>query len=257
MDDRRVGLAVRALRRRKGWRHEDLAAASGVPQSTISEIERGHLDGVPLRTLRAVFAALDAGGDIDLRWRGGAVDRLMDERHAGLVERIVRALVAAGWQAVPEVTYSQYGERGSIDVVGVRLDVRAALIVEAKWEITAIEETNRRFDPKIRLAPTIVREQFGFTPAVVGAALVLPESTTARRHVAGHAATFASRYPGRTIELRRWLLHPVGPLRAIWFLPDIDPSDPRRRSATPARVMRPRASVALTEAAKRVAGDRP
>jgi len=243
MDDQRVGAAVRALRRRKGWRQCDLAAAAGVSQSTISEIERGHLEGVSMRTLRAVLAALDARGDIELFWRGGALDRLLDQHHAGLVEQIVRALTSAGWEARPEVTYSRYGERGSVDVIGVRPAARAAFIVEAKSDITSVEGTNRHFAPKIRLAPFIVREQFGFEPAIVGAALVLPDSTTARRRIAAHEATFSALYPGRTLDVRRWLQRPLAPLRAIWFLADIDEGDPRRSIATPGRVKRPPPSV--------------
>jgi len=32
-----------------------------------------------------VFAAVDAGFDGTVRWRGGELDRLLDERHAALV----------------------------------------------------------------------------------------------------------------------------------------------------------------------------
>ncbi|MBA3851671.1 MAG: helix-turn-helix transcriptional regulator, partial [Chloroflexi bacterium] len=54
MDERRLGLVVRALRRRRGWRQLDLGRASGVSQSTVSEIERGYLDSLSLRTIKAV-----------------------------------------------------------------------------------------------------------------------------------------------------------------------------------------------------------
>ena len=44
MDDRRLGLVIRALRRRHGWRQQDLATYSGLSQSAISRVEAGHID---------------------------------------------------------------------------------------------------------------------------------------------------------------------------------------------------------------------
>ena len=143
-----------------------------------------------------------------MRWRGGALDRLLDERHARLVDHVLRAVASAGWIAVPEVTYSAYGERGSIDVAAVRSDRQAALVIEVKSEVAAIEATNRQFDPKIRLSPRIIHERFGFVPAVLGAVLVLPDDRTARRRVTDHAATFDSRYPGRTLDVRAGSIRP-------------------------------------------------
>ena len=231
---------MRALRRRRRLRQVDLAVMAHVPQSTISDLERGHVEAHPIRTLRAVLAALDARCEFDVLWRGGALDRLLDERHARLVEAVVATLQAAGWDVIPELTYSEFGERGSIDVVGLRPDLKVALVGEIKSEITAIETTNRRFDPKIRLAPTIIRKQFGFVPTVVGAVLVLPEDSTARRRVADHRATFAARLPARAREIRAWLDRPEGALRGIWFLSDNARHDAKRRPVTPDRVRKAR-----------------
>ena len=48
MDDLRLGLVCRALRRRLGWRQVDLAERAGVSQDMVSRIERGLLSGIPL-----------------------------------------------------------------------------------------------------------------------------------------------------------------------------------------------------------------
>ena len=45
------------------------------------------------------------------------MDRLVDDRHAVLVAAAGSLLTRAGWEVLPEVTYSRYGERGSIDLV--------------------------------------------------------------------------------------------------------------------------------------------
>ncbi|MGZ8758442.1 MAG: helix-turn-helix domain-containing protein [Aeromicrobium sp.] len=60
MDDQRVGRAIRALRRRRGWRQLDLARSASCSQNMISLLERGHFDSVTLRLVRRILAALDA-----------------------------------------------------------------------------------------------------------------------------------------------------------------------------------------------------
>jgi transcriptional regulator with XRE-family HTH domain len=240
MNDQRFGAAIRALRRRRRWRQSDLAEMASVPQSTISDIERGHVAEQQVGTLRRVCAPLDARVEFDLWWRGGALDRLLDARHARVGDRVVGVQIEDGWQTLAEVTFAEFRETGSIDVLGVRRDLLAAVIHEIKSEVTSVEETNRRFDVKIRLAPTIVRKTFGFTPDILGAVLVLPDDTTARRRVAEHEATFRTRYPARGWEVRRWLRQPSGSLRGLWFLSDIARGDATRRLVTPTRVRLPR-----------------
>ena len=157
MDDRRVGLIVRALRRRRGWRQSDLAAASDVSQQTVSVVERGHLDTLSLRTSRRILSALDARGEFEVRWRGGSLDRTMDENHARLVGAVVESLRAHDWDTAVEVTYAVYGERGSIDVLGFHRRTGSLLVIEVKTEITSVEETLRKLDEKVRLADRIAR----------------------------------------------------------------------------------------------------
>jgi transcriptional regulator with XRE-family HTH domain len=60
VDDRRVGLIVRMLRSRRGWRQLDLAARGGCSQSFVSQLERGHIDRASLADVRRVLGALDA-----------------------------------------------------------------------------------------------------------------------------------------------------------------------------------------------------
>ena len=55
MDDRTVGLVLRALRRRRGWRQIDLAVRAGCSQAVVSQVERGQLARSTLATLRRVF----------------------------------------------------------------------------------------------------------------------------------------------------------------------------------------------------------
>jgi transcriptional regulator with XRE-family HTH domain len=146
----------------RGLRQSEIAIAAGVAQSTISDVERGQLGGLSVASLRRIFAAVDAGFEGVVRWRGAGLDRLLDARHASLVSASVRRLTALGWETRIETTYSIYGERGSIDVMGARVQVRAVLVEEIKSELASVEETIRKLDEKVRLVrERIAREDSG------------------------------------------------------------------------------------------------
>ena len=224
-----IGYVLRSLRRRKGWRQVDLGGRVGITQSIVSAVERGDLDRVSVRTLGRMFEACGADLVMTVRWHGGDLDRLLDRAHAELVERVARLLVALGWEVHVEVSFSRYGERGSVDVLGLHPATRAALIVEVKSAITGVEETLRRHDMKVRLAPAIVRERLGVAPVLVARLLVAPDTSTVRRRIEEHAETFRRVYPLRGRAVHRWLRSPSGPMAGILLLATPSDSAPRRR----------------------------
>jgi transcriptional regulator with XRE-family HTH domain len=233
MDDRRIGSALRALRRRRGLRQVDVAAAMGLSQSTVSRIETGRLDALTVGSLRRIFKTVDAGLDLEPRWRGAALDRLLDERHAELVGGTVRRLRSLGWQCEVEVSYSLFGEQGSVDVLARHERSGSILVVEVKSQLVAAEETIRRLDVKTRLGPRIAADRYGGRPTMVGRLLILPASSAARRRIERHRDVFAVAFPDRGLGVRRWLDAPSGPMSGIAFLPEGHPvhaSAPRRRS---------------------------
>lgn len=217
MDDVRVGRLLRALRRRRGLRQADVARAAGLSQQSVSLVERGHLATLSLRTIRSMFGALDARFEGLVTWRGGEVDRVLDERHARLVGAIAERLRQHGWDVHVEVTFSVYGDRGSIDILAVRPRERLALVVEAKSEIASIDETIRRLDVKDRLASLIVTERLDWKPVVVSRLLAVADDQTARRRVALHGATLMAAFPTRGTAVRRWLASPSGRLSGLLF----------------------------------------
>ena len=217
MDDVRVGRILRQLRIRKRWRQRDVAASAGVSQSAISLIERGHLASMSIRAVRRVFAAVDARFEGTVTWRGGLVDRLLDERHAQLVGAFTTELVGLGWEVHVEVTFSEFGERGSIDILALHRAGLVALVIEIKAELITIDDTIRRLDIKARLAQKLVFERFGWRPNRVARLLVIEEGATARRRVAIHAATLMAAFPDRGPLVRAWLRRPVGGLSGLRF----------------------------------------
>jgi len=220
MDDQRIGRALRVLRQRNGLRQADVAIAARVSQALVSNIEQGRLAGVTFGVLRRVFAAVDAGFDGQVLWRGSGLDRVLDADHARLVGIAAERLSKGTWQTVVEPTYSVYGERGSIDLLAGMRDRRAVLVEEIKTSLASVEATLRKLDEKVRLvAERLSRDQFGWTPTTVGRLLVLPDTTTARRQVAKHDGLLRIALPARATEVRQWLREPVGQLSGILFLP--------------------------------------
>ena len=222
-----MGRALRVLRLRRRIRQADLAAAADVSQGSVSLIERGHVSSLSIRTVRSVFAAVDAGFEGHVAWRGGDIDRVLDEGHARLCSRFAETLQRLAWIPYPEVTFSEYGERGSIDILALAPAPKYALVVEVKTQITSVEATLRRLDVKTRLASRIVFERYGWRPSAIGCVLAVRDGTTSRRRVNRHAAAIAAALPDRGAAVRSWLRHPTGALRGLIFLPSTNGSSRR------------------------------
>jgi transcriptional regulator with XRE-family HTH domain len=237
MDALRVGRSVRALRIRRGWRQSDLAQAAGIARSVISRIELGRIGVTNLHSVEAVCQALGADLDVRVRWHGEGLDRLLDEEHARLVDRLVRLLRESGWEAAVEVTFSEYGERGSIDVLGWHAATRSLLVGEIKSVVADAQGTLAPIDRKVRLAPRVARSR-GWDPATVSKVLVVRDGSTNRRRLADLAATFDAAVPVRNARLRRWLRDPSGSISGLLFLPDAPQKSTRRRRASWQRVNR-------------------
>jgi transcriptional regulator with XRE-family HTH domain len=217
MDGAWVGRRIRALRQHRGWRQVDLAARSGESRDVVSRIERGRIGEMPVRRVDAIARALDADLVISVRWRGGELDRLLDEGHAAILGRAAEPLGASGWITEPEVTYSVYGERGSIDLLAWHPPTRTLLVIEVKTELSSVEATLRKHDEKARLGARIAAERFGWRVASTARLMVMPNLSTARRRVERHNAVLGTAYPVRGDALRVWLRHPTdaGPGRPV------------------------------------------
>ena len=219
MDDRKVGLVIRALRRQRGWRQADLASRTGVSQTLVSLIERGHVAAVSFRRLRQVCLGVDAAVSVEVRWRGGQADRLLDDEHARLIAQIIAALTALGWTVRAEVTYAEYAERGSFDILAWHAPSRSLLVIEVKTELLSAEATLRKLDEKVRLGAVVARRRFGWIPASTSRLLVLPESTTTRRRLGEHRGLFEVALPASGRAVRQWIAAPTGSLSGRILLP--------------------------------------
>ena len=228
MDDAAFGRAIQALRLRRGWRQRDLAAACWVSQQLISSLERGHAASLSLATLRRVANAAGMRFTLRAEWRGGELDRLLDADHAALQATARRWLERLGWQVGIEVTFSRYGERGSIDLLAFHAPSRTLLVVEIKTIVADMQALLRGIDTKTRLARAIARER-SWHAAVVVPCLLLTEGTTNRRRVA-EAALLLARFSLRAGPARAWLRRPDPADGLLLFLspPPTSPGGGRR-----------------------------
>jgi transcriptional regulator with XRE-family HTH domain len=220
VDPVRFGHQIRALRRRRGWRQQDLAAASGVSQAAISRVELGRIRGLSVRSLTAVTDALGATLDLRVRWNGEALDRLLDEAHAAAVEHAARLLISWRWEVSTEVTFAIYGERGSVDILARHKQTGVLLVVEVKTVVPDLQSMLAAHDRKARLAPMIARQR-SWPAGPVARLLVIVSNRTARRRVAEHHATFSTTYAKSSTAMRAWLRHPGRePVAGLLFVPD-------------------------------------
>lgn len=219
MDDLRVGAVIRAIRIKRRWRQIDLAARAGVSASVISDIERGHLDGIPLRTIRRATAAVDVRLEYVARWRGGELDRLLNARHSAMHESMALHLATMpDGQAAPEVSFSIYGERGVVDVLAWHARTSTALVIELKTDIVDVRELLGSLDRKRRLASTIAHER-GWGARNMGVWLVILDSSATRRRFDAHRAVFSAALPDDGRRLRGWLREPRDGIAAASFWP--------------------------------------
>jgi transcriptional regulator with XRE-family HTH domain len=227
-DDDRLGELFRALRRQARRTQEEISIATSVPVRDIAKLESGRVGDIVFGRVSQLFAEVGARARVAVWWHGAAADRLLDERHAAIVDHAAGFMARWAWTTAIEFTFSEYGERGSIDIFGHRRSAGAVAVCEVKSTFGALEEMNRTLDVKVRLAPKLCRDRFGWTPDHVARLLIVPEASTIRRIVTAHRTTMDAIYPARGRQIRAWLGRPAGNIAGIWFL-----SDPRNTLVVP------------------------
>ena len=164
---------------------------------------------------------------------------MLDEGHARLIDATIALLAQLGWLWAVEVTYSIFGEYGSIDVLAFHPPTGSLLVIEVKTELTSIEETLRRHDAKVRLAAGIARDQRKWQPKSTSRLLVLPELTTTRDQLTRHARILGSVLPAENVAVRRWLAAPSGSLHGRLICRITSPRGRKREPQGSHRVRRP------------------
>jgi transcriptional regulator with XRE-family HTH domain len=228
----RFGRSVKALRLRKGWRQEDLARAARVSRSAVGRIEAGEIGRMAWWQLLGVAEALDGQLDLDFRWRGADLDRLVDADHAAVQAALTALYRRASWETAVEATFSQFGERGSIDVLAWHPGTSQVAVNEVKVTVPEAGTTLEGLDRKARLAPLVARDQ-GWTCHGVSRFLVVADRSTARRRVAA-ATVFDAALPLRGAACTDWIRSPNQPVKGLFFLSPAPPPGASLRTRTDA-----------------------
>lgn len=187
MRDLEVGRLLRMLRIRRGWRLRDVAGRCGLSVTTIGRHELGAIASASV--LRAHAAALDIRVEWRVAGRGSDVARLLDEEHAAIVETLAAVAARAGWQAEAESSYSEYGERGRIDLLAFDQAGRALVVVEVKTELADLQELFGSLNVKARLAPGLGRRH-GWHASRVVSVLAVAATAANRSIVRAYPALF-------------------------------------------------------------------
>jgi transcriptional regulator with XRE-family HTH domain len=188
MRDLEVGRLLRLLRIRRGWRLRDVADRSGLSPATIGRHELGFVASVSV--IRTHAAVLDLRVEWRMVGRGANVARLLDEEHAAIVETVAAAMNRAGWQAEAEASYSEYGERGRIDLLAFDTASRVMAVVEVKAELADLQDLFGSLGVKARLAPGLGRRR-GWHAAQVVTVLAVAATDANRSIVGAHPALFS------------------------------------------------------------------
>ena len=227
------------LRIQQGARQSDVAVRASVSATKVARIERGDVSRMPVGDVVRVANSLGAVVELYLRWRGEALDRLLDSVHAALVEAIVGLLRQSGWQTAVEVSFNVDGERGVIDALAFHSPTGAVLVVEVKSVVPDAQAMLAGLDRKARVGRAVARER-GWAPTHVGRLLVIGDGSTARRRINLLGETFRTSYPARGSVVRAWLRAPSGPVSGLLFLPYRHGVTASRSPATHQRVRRRR-----------------
>jgi DNA-binding XRE family transcriptional regulator len=231
MNDIRVGRVVRAVRLHADLSQAEVAGPLGVHRSVMTDLEAGRLEDLSLRTARRLCTRLGIELVVDARWRGGTIDRLLDQGHAGIVERVAKELRAAGWAVEPEFTFNHFGDRGSVDLLAWHAGAQALLIVEVKTAITDLQELLMTLSRKVRVVPSIVRDDRGWTRRAFGRVLVASGTTANRGVLERHRAIFDSAFPGRTLAARAWVRDPAGDFAGVWLVSSAGQAHVKKRAS--------------------------
>lgn len=243
MDFTGLGTTVRAVRLKKRWRQTDVAARAEVTRAAISRLERGHAAELGVDQLVRIAEALDIGLRISVTWRGGELDRLLNARHSALHESVARWLLSLpGWELAPEVSFSNFAERGVIDILAWHAATRTLLVIELKTEIVDINDLMGRVDIKQRNALEIARGR-GWNARHVAVWVIVGDGRTNRRRVENHRTTLRAAFPAEQSVVEAWLAAPAGSIRGLSFWSNAHGQGTTGGFATVKRVRRPQQRV--------------
>ena len=207
-----MGTALRQSRLATGQTQTEVAAAAGVTQGYVSELERGLGASASIETWASLAAAVGLQFAAFLEGSAGA-DLPRDIEHLRRQEMIVRTAAPGGWTATPEQRLATPGSHAhSIDVLLLRPTRSEAVVCEV-WDLLLdVGAALRDLDSKIASAPAHLPVLPDAQEWRVSGLWVVRGTRRNRRLVAELPRLFEARFPGRSSCWLRALASPVADL---------------------------------------------
>ena len=222
----RIGAAIRSTADGFGWSQRELAIRLGSNQSAVRRL----MSGGRSIDVRLATAALDCLGirlSLDanpIGLRGRAEQR--DLVHAHCCGFVIRQLVRRGWQVRAEVEIGDGRFRGWIDLLALRAEDGALLVIEVKTEISDLGSVLRTLGWYRRSARETA-QLFGWQPRHIVPVLIVLATVETDARLAAAADLVRAGLPGDVAELAWWIDDATQPAPA-GSLTLIDPASRRR-----------------------------
>jgi len=207
-----MGTALRESRLATDQTQSVIAAAAGVTQGYVSELERGLGGGASLETWASVAAAVGQQIAAFFEASPGA-DLPRDIEHVRRQELVIRTAESGGWTAAPERYLATPGPHArSIDVLLLRPSRAEAVVCEV-WDLLLdVGAALRSLDSKVETVPAHLPRLPDGRPWRISALWIVRGTRRNRRLVADVPRLFEARFPGRSGDWLRALDSPADEL---------------------------------------------
>lgn len=208
-----MGRLLRMVRLRRGWRQRDVAARAGLSAAAIGRHENGRIGSLSALEMHASVFGLRV--EVRLLGRAGQLARVADEEHAAIVEALAAWFRDAGCQTETEASFSEWGERGRIDLLAFDPATGLLAVAEVKTQLLDLGDLFGSLNVKERLAGTVAQRR-GWVVRRSVSLLAVADTSANREIVRKHPtlfAEFARRRLGRATftpddaRLLTWVSH--------------------------------------------------
>jgi transcriptional regulator with XRE-family HTH domain len=187
MDFITIGRLLRMLRIRRGWRQGDVARKAQISRATVGRHENGSIGSFSALERHAAVFSLRL--DVRLLGRAGDLVRLADEEHAAIVETVASWLRGMGFEIETEASFSEWGERGRIDLLAFERAIGALVLVEVKTQLLDLQDLFGSLSIRERLVGTVA-DRRGWSVQRRVSVLAVAGTSANREVVRAHPALF-------------------------------------------------------------------
>lgn len=187
------------MRIRRGWRQVDVGSKAKLSAAAIGRHENGIIGSMHAMERHAGVFGLRL--EMRLVGRAGELVRIGDEEHAAIVEAVAGTLRKLEFLIETEASFSEWGERGRVDLLAFDPRSRTLVVVEAKSQLLDLQDLFGALNVKERLASTLASRR-GWQLERRTTVLAVAATSANREIVRAHPTLFAG-FSVRTLSTLR------------------------------------------------------